>query len=423
MRAVSRGRRHHGAPDVRRARLRAGALVSRARRQGRVRRAARAVVSGRVRAARRRARDRRRRAALGPRFSRDVERGRCRPSIGAAIESPIATTPRRAATAAARQLSHDHEPDRDARLPQPLRLLLSLDRRPAHALPDARRRADRRQSSPRTVSPTRVFIDNNLGSRPDYLRALCRALRPLEKIWSAAVSIDVTDDPSLVREMALAGCTGVFIGFESLHDENIADAQEEKPAHRRLRAPRRDPARQRHSGERQLRARLRPRPSGRLRDARPNGSKQNRLECATFHILTPYPGTPLFAQMEREGRLLHQGLDPVRHGSRRVPAEAHVARGTWRRAMRGATSGSFSHARSGDVGPPIPRRAAVSRNGYLYKRSNRFWYYLIRYRLTGLVWRPLVEWTRIRHIAFRGKLSLRKAEGACRGATILPAGV
>ena len=29
--------------------------------------------------------------------------------------------------------------------------------------------------------PYAVFIDNNLGSRPDYLRALCRALRPLEK--------------------------------------------------------------------------------------------------------------------------------------------------------------------------------------------------------------------------------------------------
>src|SRR5205814_1407545 len=35
--------------------------------------------------------------------------------------------------------------------------------------------------------PYAVFVDNNLGSRPDYLRRLCRALRPLEKIWSAAV--------------------------------------------------------------------------------------------------------------------------------------------------------------------------------------------------------------------------------------------
>src|SRR5262249_49135513 len=49
--------------------------------------------------------------------------------------------------------------------------------------------------------PYAVFVDNNLGSRPEYLRALCRALRPLGKIWSAAVSIDVTDDASLVREM------------------------------------------------------------------------------------------------------------------------------------------------------------------------------------------------------------------------------
>ena len=73
--------------------------------------------------------------------------------------------------------------------------------------------------------PYAVFIDNNLGSRRDYLRALCHALRPLDKVWSAAVSIDVTDDPGLIREMALAGCTGVFVGFESLSDDNLTDAR------------------------------------------------------------------------------------------------------------------------------------------------------------------------------------------------------
>ncbi len=87
--------------------------------------------------------------------------------------------------------------------------------------------------------PYAVFVDNNLGSRPDYLRALCRALRPLEKIWSAAVTIDVTDDPSLVREMALAGCTGVFVGFESLNDDNLDDARQAHARARGLRAPRR----------------------------------------------------------------------------------------------------------------------------------------------------------------------------------------
>ena len=61
----------------------------------------------------------------------------------------------------------------------------------------------------------------------DQSRRICGQLydwRPLKKIWSAAVSIDVADDPTLPREMALAGCTGVFVGFELLADENLADA-------------------------------------------------------------------------------------------------------------------------------------------------------------------------------------------------------
>jgi len=77
--------------------------------------------------------------------------------------------------------------------------------------------------------PYAVFTDNNLGSKPAYLRQLCQALRPLKKIWSAAVSIDITDDPTLVRAMALAGCTGVFVGFESLNDSNIRAARKKSP--------------------------------------------------------------------------------------------------------------------------------------------------------------------------------------------------
>jgi radical SAM superfamily enzyme YgiQ (UPF0313 family) len=74
-----------------------------------------------------------------------------------------------------------------------------------------------------------VFIDNNLGSGRDYLAALCQALKPLRKIWSAAVTIDVTDDPTLLREMALAGCMGVFIGFESFSGDNLLHARKKTP--------------------------------------------------------------------------------------------------------------------------------------------------------------------------------------------------
>ena len=153
--------------------------------------------------------------------------------------------------------------------------------------------------------PYAVFVDNNLGSRRDYLHSLCSALRPLNKIWSAAVSIDVSDDPSLIRNMALAGCTGVFIGFESLTDDNLSEAHKKTPK----------------TSDYARRVKM-------LHDCgiQVNGSfvlgfdhdrkdvfartaewvEENRLECATFHILTPYPATPLFRQMESEKRLLHR---------------------------------------------------------------------------------------------------------------------
>jgi radical SAM superfamily enzyme YgiQ (UPF0313 family) len=105
--------------------------------------------------------------------------------------------------------------------------------------------------------------------------------------------------------MALAGCTGVFIGFESLTDDNLADAHKKTPK----------------TSDYARRVRM-------LHDVgiQVNGSfvlgfdhdgddvfertaewvEANRLECATFHILTPYPSTPLFRQMETEGRLLHR---------------------------------------------------------------------------------------------------------------------
>jgi radical SAM superfamily enzyme YgiQ (UPF0313 family) len=77
--------------------------------------------------------------------------------------------------------------------------------------------------------PYGVFVDNNLGSDKNYLGRLCRELRKVKKIWSAAVSIDVTDDAALVREMALSGCTGVFVGFESLTAKNLSDAKKKTP--------------------------------------------------------------------------------------------------------------------------------------------------------------------------------------------------
>jgi radical SAM superfamily enzyme YgiQ (UPF0313 family) len=263
--------------------------------------------------------------------------------------------------------------------------------------------ADIRDQFERSGEPYAVFVDNNLGSKPEYLRALCQALRPLNRIWSAAVSIDVTDDPSLVREMALAGCTGVFIGFESLSDHNLESAHKRTPRTqdyaRRVRLL--------HNNGIQV-----------------NGSfvlgfdddrkdvfvsmvqwiEANRLECATFHILTPYPGTPLFRQLEGEGRILHKDWSKydtahvVFRPRHMTPEELHLGYDWLYRRL--FSLASIWRRRPEQMSAILPYLAMSC----LYKRSNRIWHLLIKQRAVHRVWAPLVKWTRSRHLAFRRRL-------------------
>ena len=268
--------------------------------------------------------------------------------------------------------------------------------------------------------PYGVFIDNNLGSRPDYLRALCTALTPLEKIWSAAVSIDVTDDPTLVRAMALAGCTGVFVGFESLEDGNLADARKRTPRTedyaRRVRML--------HDHGIQVNGSFvlgfdRDGPDVFARTA--DWIEDNRLECATFHILTPYPGTPLFRQMEGEGRLLHRDWS--------LYDTAHVVFKPKRMTERELAEGYawcyrrlFSHTSIWRRRPEDPRAVLpYLAMAYLYKRANPLWDLLIRNRWVGPVWRPVVEVTRRRHLAFRRRLA--QGRTPLRAGSVVSAGV
>jgi radical SAM superfamily enzyme YgiQ (UPF0313 family) len=266
--------------------------------------------------------------------------------------------------------------------------------------------------------PYAVFVDNNLGSRPEYLRSLCRALKPLNMIWSAAVTIDVTDDPSLIRDMALGGCTGVFVGFESLAGENLDAARKRTPAPedyaRRVRIL--------HDNGIQVNGSFVlgfDHDDAGVFEKTASWVETNRLECATFHILTPYPGTPLFAKFEKEGRIIHHDW--------RLYDTAHVVFQPARMTAEELYSGYqwlyerlFSHQsiwrRRPEDWRAVPSYLGMS---YLYKRSNRFWKFLIANRRTAQVWRPLVELSRRRHLAFRRRLERRQV-APIAGALVTP---
>jgi len=270
--------------------------------------------------------------------------------------------------------------------------------------------------------PYGVFTDNNLGADQGYLWQLCRSLRPIKKIWSAAVSLDVTDDPSLVREMAKAGCTGVFVGFESLNDMNLKAAGKNTPKVSEY--------------------------DERVRIFQDNGIQVNgsfvfgfdhdkkdvfqrtiewiefvKLECATFHILTPYPGTPLFRQMEKEDRLLHKNWDYY-DTAHAVFRPRHMTPDELEEGYSFCYKKLFSHASIWRRRPAslsaVPPYLAMA---YLYKKSNRLWHFVIKHRLTARVWRPLIEITRIRHLRFRKKLTGIEKKNTPQSLSVVSAGL
>jgi radical SAM superfamily enzyme YgiQ (UPF0313 family) len=249
----------------------------------------------------------------------------------------------------------------------------------------------------------------------------------LEIIWSAAVTIDVTDDPSLIREMALSGCTGVFVGFESLNGGNLTASRKRTPVPE-------DYARRVaifHRYGIQVNGSFvlgfdHDRPD--VFERTVEWIEANRLECATFHILTPYPGTPLFRQLEAEGRILHRDWD--KYDTAHVVFEPkHMSAEQLDRGYAWCYTKLFSHSSIWKRRPADNAAVlAYLAMSYLYKRSNRFWHLLIRYRLTAAVWRPLIELSRLRHLRLRERLQIVDAAedtngGEVRASQVVSGGV
>jgi radical SAM superfamily enzyme YgiQ (UPF0313 family) len=155
-----------------------------------------------------------------------------------------------------------------------------------------------------------LFVDDNLiGTREDHLaysKELFRAMirEGLTRPWVCQATINFADDEESLDLAARAGCQGVFIGFESPTVEglmavgkkfNLQKGRDFGESVRRI---------QQHGicvigsfilgidtdhqgiGETIARA-----------------AKEYGIDAANLLILTPLPGTKLYAQMEREGRI------------------------------------------------------------------------------------------------------------------------
>lgn len=147
------------------------------------------------------------------------------------------------------------------------------------------------------------FVDDNINGNPRYARELFHALRPLRIRWYADATILIAEDEALLDAAADSGCKVILIGFESLSQNTLTGI------HKRFNRPERFL---------EMIRRIRSRGIGVIGnfilgldgDGNDGGAQllqfleAANLELAQVKILTPYPGTETFDEMDRAGRLL-----------------------------------------------------------------------------------------------------------------------
>ena len=152
------------------------------------------------------------------------------------------------------------------------------------------------------------FVDDNIASDRAALKELCRALIPLRINWVSQASLDVTADGELMKLMVDSGCLGHIMGFESITRASVREARKAPnlgrfDAYATQIAILRDHGLQTwaaftlgydHDTVDSVRATL-------------DFALRNRFTFAAFNILMPYPGTPLYDRLAREGRHLYDG--------------------------------------------------------------------------------------------------------------------
>jgi len=147
------------------------------------------------------------------------------------------------------------------------------------------------------------FLDPNLIGDRGHAKEFFTELAKLRKWWLGCASLDVVDDPELLAIMAKSGCRGLLMGFESLRPEALQSANKV-----------------RNVGKTYSRVVDILHDHGILVQAcfvfgfdsdDPSVFEEAadyivnaRFDLPQISIYTPFPGTPVFDQLEKEGRIL-----------------------------------------------------------------------------------------------------------------------
>jgi radical SAM superfamily enzyme YgiQ (UPF0313 family) len=150
-----------------------------------------------------------------------------------------------------------------------------------------------------------MFADDNIVGHGQHSRDLFHELSPLKLTWFGQASLLGMQDAETLRLMAASGCRAVFVGFESVNRETLVACG------KRQNQPRQylDTVRRLHDHGIAVWASFVfgfDQDTQDVFDTTVEFAIQAGILMASFSVLTPYPGTPLFNRLQQEGRLLDE---------------------------------------------------------------------------------------------------------------------
>jgi len=181
------------------------------------------------------------------------------------------------------------------------------------------------------------FLDDHLLGNRRFAAALFDGMRGMGRLWQAASTVKSVLEPDLLEKAVAAGLRSLFVGFETLSESNLREQGKRQNLGRDYRAA----IRRLHDLGVMVNGSFVFGMDGddaSVFDRTVDWAVKQGIETATFHILTPYPGTALYQRMAAQGRLLHSEwnrydtLQVVFRPARLLPDE--LERGYWRAYRR-----------------------------------------------------------------------------------------
>jgi radical SAM superfamily enzyme YgiQ (UPF0313 family) len=194
------------------------------------------------------------------------------------------------------------------------------------------------------------FLDDHLFGDRRFASALFDGMRGMGRLWQAASTVNAVLTPGLLERAVEAGLRSLFIGFETLNPENLAEQRKYQNLRRDYTAA----IRRLHDVGVMINGSFVFGMDGddpSVFERTVEWAVEHGIETATFHVLTPYPGTALHRRMSDQGRLTTSDWDlyDTRHAvfrpARMSAGELEAGYGwaynqfyRWRSIARGASA-------------------------------------------------------------------------------------